>query len=71
MLVLLRKLRGWKGKRGLLLVEGVDGGFGLLLLACLLVFNFVLKERRRTVRKVYVIHDLQPQLYVHVSLIDS
>ena len=29
------------------------------------------KEGIRTIRKVYVIHDLQPQLYVHVSLIDS
>ena len=39
---------------------------------CLFVnLSFRLKERRLTVRKVYVIHDLQPQLYVHVSLIDS
>ena len=71
LLVLLRKLRGWKGKRVLLLVEGVDGGFGSLLLACLLVFGPRWTERSRTVRKVYVIHDPQLQLYVHVSLIDS
>jgi hypothetical protein len=71
LLVLLRRLRGWKVRTVSLLVEGVDGGFGLLLLACLLVCNFNWKEGMRTVEKVYVIHDLQLQLYVHVSSIDS
>jgi hypothetical protein len=71
LLVLLRRLRGWKVRRVLLPVEGVDGGFDLLLLACLLVCDFNWKERMRTVEKVYVIHDLQLQLYVHVSSIDS
>jgi hypothetical protein len=71
LLVLLRRLRGWKVRRVLRLVGGVGGGFGLLLLVCLLVYDFKFwKERRRAVRKVYVIHDLQPQLYVHVSSID-
>jgi len=41
LLVLLRKLRGWKVRRVLQLVEGVDGGFGLLLLACPLAFDFI------------------------------
>ena len=71
LLVLLRRLRGWKVRRGLLLVGGVGGGFGLWLLAFLLVCNFNWKERMRTIEKVYVIHDLQLQLYVHVSLTDS
>jgi hypothetical protein len=71
LLVLLRRPRGWKVRRVLLLVEGVDGGFGLWLLAFLLVCNFKWKERMRTVEKVYVIHDLQLQLYVRVSLINS
>jgi hypothetical protein len=71
LLVLLRRLRGWKVRRVLLLVGGVGGGFGLLLLAYLLVCTCFWKESRRTVEKVYVIHDLQLQLYVHVSLINS
>ena len=39
LLVLERKLRGWKVRKGLLLVEGVDGGSGSLLLAYLSVLD--------------------------------